>query len=70
MARAVASDDLGDGTRSVRFEYVFPDAIWTQVFRSRPLTAQQFGQALSGAGLVLDRYLTPDGVWACCRVGD
>ncbi|WP_328459924.1 class I SAM-dependent methyltransferase [Actinoplanes sp. NBC_00393] len=68
IARALSSDDLGDGTRSIRFEYVFPDATWTQVFRSRPLTPEQFEEALSGAGLVLDRYLTPDGIWACCRV--
>ncbi|MBG0566256.1 class I SAM-dependent methyltransferase [Actinoplanes aureus] len=70
IARALASDDLGDGTRSIRFEYEFPDATWTQVFRSRPLTPEQFEAALSEAGLVLDRYLTSDGIWTCCRVAD
>ncbi|MEU4426370.1 methyltransferase domain-containing protein [Actinoplanes sp. NPDC024001] len=70
IARALASEDLGDGTRSVRFEYEFPDATWTQTFRSRPLTPEQFEQALSGAGLVLDRNLTSDGIWTCCRPVD
>jgi hypothetical protein len=43
---------------------VFPDGIWTQTFRSRPLTKEQFEQALAEeAGLRVDRYLTEDGTW-------
>ena len=63
VARVVASEDVGDGVRSVRVEYEFPDARWTHTFRSRPLTVREFEQALSGAGLFVERYLTPDGTW-------
>jgi hypothetical protein len=47
----------------VRAEYVFPDAVWTQTFRARPLTKEQFEQALEEAGLRVDKYLTEDGTW-------
>ena len=67
VARVTASADAGDGVRSVHVEYVFPDARWTQTFRSRPLSPAQFAGALTGAGLVLERYLTPDGTWAAAR---
>ncbi|MER6038562.1 MULTISPECIES: class I SAM-dependent methyltransferase [unclassified Streptomyces] len=60
----IASDEpVGDGVRAVRAEYVFPDAVWTQTFRSRPLTKEQFEQALAEAGLEVDTYLTPDRTW-------
>lgn len=60
----IASDEpVGDGVRSVRAEYVFPDAVWTQTFLSRPLTQEQFEQALAEAGLEVDACLTPDGTW-------
>ncbi|MBJ6638250.1 class I SAM-dependent methyltransferase [Streptomyces sp. DHE7-1] len=60
----IASDEpVGDGVRSVRAEYVFPDAVWTQTFRSRPLTKEQFEQALAEAGLEVDAYLTGDRTW-------
>ncbi|WP_460109061.1 class I SAM-dependent methyltransferase [Streptomyces sp. YKOK-J1] len=60
----IASDEpVGDGVRSVRAEYVFPDAVWTQTFRSRPLTKEQFEQALAEAGLEVDTYLTEDLTW-------
>jgi SAM-dependent methyltransferase len=61
--RIVSSDPVGDGVNSVRAEYVFPDAVWTQTFRSRPLTKEQFEEALAEAGLEVDTYLTPDGIW-------
>ncbi|WP_461074286.1 class I SAM-dependent methyltransferase [Streptomyces deserti] len=61
--RIVSAEPVGDGVDSVRAEYVFPDAIWTQTFRARPLTKEQFEEALGEAGLRVDRYLTPDGVW-------
>ncbi|MGW7649800.1 class I SAM-dependent methyltransferase [Streptomyces bobili] len=61
--RILSAEPLGDGVDSVRAEYVFPDAIWTQTFRSRPLTKEQFEQALAEAGLRVDRYLTEDGIW-------
>jgi hypothetical protein len=47
----------------VHVEYGFPDAHWTQTFRSRPLTVQQFETALRDAGLFVERYLTSDGTW-------
>ena len=37
-----SSDPLGDGFHTVHVEYDFPDAHWTQKFRSRPLTVEQF----------------------------
>ncbi|AIR97813.1 class I SAM-dependent methyltransferase [Streptomyces glaucescens] len=61
--RIVASDPVGDGLRSVRAEYEFPDATWTQTFRARPLTEEQFEEALAEAGLTVDRYLTDDRTW-------
>ena len=38
--------------RSVHVEYEFPDARWTQTFRTRPLTVEQFETLLVGAGPV------------------
>ncbi|MGX1269318.1 class I SAM-dependent methyltransferase [Streptomyces phaeoluteigriseus] len=61
--RILSSEPVGDGVQSVRAEYVFPDATWTQTFRSRPLTERQFEEALAEAGLRVDRYLTEDGIW-------
>ncbi|CAM5305348.1 Methyltransferase type 11 domain-containing protein OS=Streptomyces glaucescens OX=1907 GN=SGLAU_09005 PE=4 SV=1 [Streptomyces glaucescens] len=61
--RIVSSDPVGDGLRSVRAEYEFPDATWTQTFRARPLTKEQFEEALGEAGLAVDRYLTDDRTW-------
>ncbi|WP_406009577.1 class I SAM-dependent methyltransferase [Streptomyces sp. NBC_00637] len=61
--RIVSTDPVGDGVHSVRAEYDFPDAVWTQTFRSRPLTKDQFEEALAEADLKVDRYLTQDRVW-------
>ncbi|MFF9084852.1 class I SAM-dependent methyltransferase [Streptomyces sp. NPDC014991] len=61
--RIVSAEPVGDGVNSVRAEYVFPDAVWTQTFLSRPLTKEQFESALAEAGLEVDAYLTPDGIW-------
>ncbi|MFD9461519.1 class I SAM-dependent methyltransferase [Streptomyces sp. NPDC060027] len=61
--RIVSAEPVGDGVHSVRAEYVFPDATWTQTFLSRPLTKDAFEEALGEAGLKVDRYLTDDGVW-------
>ncbi|MFD8234449.1 class I SAM-dependent methyltransferase [Streptomyces sp. NPDC059696] len=61
--RITASEPVGDGVNSVRAEYEFPDAVWTQTFRSRPLTKEQFEDALEEAGLRVDRYLTEDRIW-------
>ncbi|HEX5204687.1 MAG TPA: class I SAM-dependent methyltransferase [Actinoplanes sp.] len=63
FSRVTASNDIGDGVREVHVEYDFPDAHWTQTFRSRPLTVEQFETALRDAGLFVERYLTPDGTW-------
>ncbi|GAA2227273.1 class I SAM-dependent methyltransferase [Streptomyces indiaensis] len=61
--RITSSEPVGDGVNSVRAEYEFPDAVWTQTFRSRPLTQEQFEEALEEAGLKVDRYLTEDRIW-------
>ncbi|MEU5592083.1 class I SAM-dependent methyltransferase [Streptomyces sp. NPDC020298] len=61
--RIVSAEPVGDGVNSVRAEYVFPDAVWTQTFLSRPLSKEQFEEALAEAGLEVDEYLTPDRVW-------
>jgi SAM-dependent methyltransferase len=63
VARVVADEDAGDGYRAVHVEYEFPDAFWTQTFRSRPLTVEQFEGLMGDAGLSVDRYLTPHGDW-------
>jgi SAM-dependent methyltransferase len=62
-ARILSAEPVAEGVHSVRAEYEFPDAVWTQTFRSRPLTKEQFEEALAEAGLRVDRYLTEDRVW-------
>jgi len=69
VARVVSDQDAGDGFRSVHVEYEFPDARWTQTFRSRPLTTAQFEKLVTGAGLTVVRYLGPDGSWAVLSGG-
>ncbi|MFD9395763.1 class I SAM-dependent methyltransferase [Streptomyces sp. NPDC060000] len=61
--RIASTEPVGDGVHSVLAEYEFPDAVWTQSFRSRPLTKEQFEEALAEAGLRVDRYLTEDRIW-------
>ncbi|MEU9914447.1 class I SAM-dependent methyltransferase [Streptomyces sp. NPDC051001] len=61
--RMVSAEPVGDGVNSVRAEYEFPDAVWTQTFLARPLTKKQFEEALGEAGLAVDKYLTEDGTW-------
>ncbi|MGC0332673.1 SAM-dependent methyltransferase [Streptomyces sp. SAI-170] len=62
--RIVSSEPAGEGVDSIRAEYEFPDAVWTQTFLSRPLTKEQFEDALGEAGLRVEKYLTADGIWA------
>ncbi|MFD7182491.1 class I SAM-dependent methyltransferase [Streptomyces sp. NPDC059904] len=61
--RIVSAEPVGDGVNSVRAEYEFPDAAWTHTFLARPLTREQFEEALAQAGLKVDRYLTDGQVW-------
>ncbi|MEU6290481.1 class I SAM-dependent methyltransferase [Streptomyces sp. NPDC005047] len=61
--RILSADPVAEGVNSVRAEYEFPDAVWTQTFLARPLTKEQFERALAEAGLRVDRYLTDDGTW-------
>jgi SAM-dependent methyltransferase len=61
--RIRSAEPVGDGVNAVRAEYEFPDATWTQTFLTRPLTKEQFEEALAEAGLRVDRYLTEDRVW-------
>ncbi|MHA5053516.1 class I SAM-dependent methyltransferase [Streptomyces sp. SD15] len=61
--KILSAEPVGDGVNSVYAEYVFPDATWTQTFTARPLTKEQFEEALGEAGLRVERYLTEDRVW-------
>ncbi|MGW2051150.1 class I SAM-dependent methyltransferase [Streptomyces sp. NPDC001858] len=61
--RISSAGPIEDGVHSVRAEYEFPDAVWTQTFRTRPLTREQFEEALAEADLRVDRYLTEDRIW-------
>jgi SAM-dependent methyltransferase len=61
--RIVSSEPVEEGVNSVYAEYEFPDATWTQTFQARPLTKEQFEEALAEAGLKVDRYLTEDRIW-------
>lgn len=61
--RIVSAEPVGDGVDRVHAEYIFPDARWTQTFLSRPLSKEEFEEALAEAGLKVDKYLTDDGIW-------
>ncbi|MET7637663.1 class I SAM-dependent methyltransferase [Streptomyces sp. NPDC005438] len=61
--RILSSEPVEEGVRAVHAEYEFPDATWTQTFRSRPLSRRQFEDALAEAGLRVDAYLTEDQTW-------
>ncbi|KAB2971055.1 methyltransferase domain-containing protein [Streptomyces sp. SS1-1] len=65
--RVVSAEPTGDGANSVFVEYEFPDGTWTQTFLSRPLTKEQFEDALAEAGLTVETYLTEDGTWVRSR---
>jgi SAM-dependent methyltransferase len=62
--RVVSAEPVGDGVDSVFVEYLFPDSEWTQTFRARPLTEEQFEEALAEAGLRVEWYPTQDRTWA------
>lgn len=59
-----SSEEIEPGLRANRVDYTFPDAHWTQYFRTRHLPDADFERALVEAGLALDTYLTEDHVWA------
>ncbi|MGW2909050.1 class I SAM-dependent methyltransferase [Streptomyces asoensis] len=61
--RIVSCEPVEDGVDSVRAQYEFPDAVWTQTFRSRSLTDEQFEEALTEAGLERESWLTEDRMW-------
>ncbi|MCX5139564.1 MULTISPECIES: bifunctional 2-polyprenyl-6-hydroxyphenol methylase/3-demethylubiquinol 3-O-methyltransferase UbiG [unclassified Streptomyces] len=61
--RILSSEPVGDGVESVRAEYEFADARWTQTFLSRPMSKERFEGHLDAAGLRVERYLTEDGIW-------
>jgi SAM-dependent methyltransferase len=62
-----SSEEIEPGLRANRVDYVFPDARWTQFFRTRHLPDAAFEQALAEASLALDAYLTPDHIWTRVR---
>lgn len=66
-SRLVSAEAVGDGVLSVRVEYEFPDATWTQTFRNRPMSEARFAEALAEAGLEVDAYLTEDRTWVRAR---
>ncbi|MFC8917399.1 class I SAM-dependent methyltransferase [Streptomyces sp. NPDC057116] len=68
--RIASAEPVGDGVNAVVAEYVFPDARWTQTFRSRPLTKEEFEGSLDRAGLAVETYLTDDGTWVRARPKD
>lgn len=61
--RIASVEPAGEGVNTIRAEYEFPDAVWTQTFLARPLTKGEFESALAEAGLEVDRYLTPGRIW-------
>lgn len=63
LVRIVSSIPVSADVRSVRAEYFFPDAHWTQTYLAHPMTEAEFEQALAEAGLRVDAYLTPDRSW-------
>ncbi|CAM5445141.1 Class I SAM-dependent methyltransferase OS=Streptomyces tendae OX=1932 GN=GUR47_12550 PE=4 SV=1 [Streptomyces tendae] len=64
--RILSADPVGDGVNSVRAEYEFPDAVWTQTFRARPLTREQFEEALeAGPGRWTGAPTREDGPCPC-----
>lgn len=65
--RVASVTPVGDGVNAVHVEYIWPDATWTQTFRSRQLSTEEFEALLTRAGLVVDRYLTEDEVWLLAR---
>ncbi|MEU3708014.1 class I SAM-dependent methyltransferase [Streptomyces anulatus] len=67
LIRVVSADPVGDGVRSVRAEYHFDDARWTQTFLSRELSDEDIARHLAAAGLAWDRTLTDDGTWLLAR---
>ncbi|MFR9726375.1 class I SAM-dependent methyltransferase [Streptomyces sp. MS19] len=67
LVRVAAADPAGPALSSVRVEYEFPDATWTQTFLSYRWTDEGLERALAEAGLALDRYLTPDRTWLRAR---
>ncbi|MFB6891556.1 class I SAM-dependent methyltransferase [Kitasatospora sp. NPDC056327] len=67
LVRVASATPLGDGVNEVHVEYEFPDARWTQTFRSRPMDRPEFERALAAGGLVVEDYLTEDGTWVRAR---
>jgi len=63
LVRVVSSTPVSADVRSVRAEYFFPDAHWTQTYLAHPMTETEFERALAEAGLRVDAYLTPDRSW-------
>lgn len=61
--RVASSEPVAPDVRLVHVEYDFPDARWTQTFRSRPLTKPAFEALLAAWDLAVDAYLTDDGTW-------
>ncbi|SFD06170.1 class I SAM-dependent methyltransferase [Streptomyces aidingensis] len=67
LVRVVSAEPAGPELYSVHVEYVFPDAVWTQTFRTRRLDDAAFEAALAEAGLAPAGRLTEDRIWVRAR---
>jgi len=59
----VSVDPADEGAVRSCFRYENGGRVWTQTFYSYPLTRKEAEQALNGAGLAVDAWLTDDGSW-------
>ncbi len=67
VIRVAAADPIGPDLTRIRVEYEFPDAEWTHTFPSYRWSREAFEEALEGAGLPVERYLTLDRTWVLAR---
>ncbi|WP_049576725.1 class I SAM-dependent methyltransferase [Streptomyces sp. SBT349] len=63
VTRVVSADPVGPDVSSIRVEYEFADARWSQTFLSYRYRGDAFERTLAEAGLRLDTTLTEDGTW-------
>lgn len=61
--RLVSSEPVTEAVTRFCVGYESENSRWTQTFYSRRLRTPEFEEALAGAGLQVDRYLTDDRTW-------
>ncbi|KAB8162633.1 methyltransferase domain-containing protein [Streptomyces sp. 3MP-14] len=67
LIRVASAEPINDELIRIRVEYEFPDAEWTHTFSSYRWGREAFEEALAGAGLPVERYLTLDRTWVLAR---